>query len=271
VHLEQATALARMIGSRPHEWFALSESTYPLYMLGRWDEAMAVYRELPEEHLPTGGTLLSPLSSILEIHVHRGNLEEARRLLGIYTRLETSADVQEQAGFAAASACMLHAEGRQAEAVASGERTIEFATTLGIDGQDAKMGFVWAIEAALALGDRDKVDELAAKIDAIPPGLLPPSLAAYAHRVRARVADLADQALAHHAAATAGYRQLGLRFWVAVSQLEHAETLGHEGRVADAEPLLREARAVFEELGARPWLERADAVALRTGSAEPVG
>ena len=72
-----------MIGSRPHEWFALSESTYPLYMLGRWDEAMAVYEELPEERLPDGGTLLSPLSSILEIHAHRGDLDAARRLLAI--------------------------------------------------------------------------------------------------------------------------------------------------------------------------------------------
>src|SRR6185437_10752934 len=112
-HLEQSLALA--LGSRPHEWFALSESTYALYMLGRWDEATAVFGELPEEHLPTGGTLLSPLSSILEIHVHRGDLPAARRLRDIYARLEDSADVQERAAWAAASACILHAEGRHAE------------------------------------------------------------------------------------------------------------------------------------------------------------
>ena len=32
------------------------------------------------------------------------------------------------------------------------------------------------------------------------------------------------------------------------------------GRAAEAEPLLAEAGAVFEELRARPWLERCDAV-----------
>ena len=140
------------VGSRPHEWFALSESTYPLYMLGRWDEAMAAYHELPEEMLPTGGTLLSPLSSILEIHVHRGDLAAARRLLEIYARLEESADVQERAGFAAANACVLHAEGRHAEAVAAGEQTFELGDTLGLDGQDAKMGFMWPGRGSIVAG-----------------------------------------------------------------------------------------------------------------------
>src|SRR5207342_2665558 len=139
-------------------WFALSESTYPLFMLGRWDDAIAAYRELPEERLATGGTLLSPLSSILEIHVHRGDLAAARRLLEIYTRLEDSADVQERAGYAAASACVFHAEGRHAEAVDAAERTAEHARTLGMDGQDAKMAFMWALEAAIALGDRRKAE-----------------------------------------------------------------------------------------------------------------
>jgi class 3 adenylate cyclase/tetratricopeptide (TPR) repeat protein len=268
--LEQAVALARIIGSRPHEWFALSESTYPLYMLGRWDDAMAAFHELPEEHLPTGGTLLSPLSSILEIHVHRGELDAARRLLGIYARLADSADVQEQAAWLGSSAAVLHAEGRDAEAVAAAERTIALTPTLGVDGQDAKMGYMWGLEAALALGDRDKVEELVAKIESIPPGLRPPSMAAYAHRVRARLAASADEAIAHHTAATAGLDELGLRFWAAASRLEHAETLIRDGRPGEAEPLLAAAREVFRELGALPWLERADAAGERR-SAEVVG
>jgi tetratricopeptide (TPR) repeat protein len=269
-HLEQSLALARMIGSRPHEWFAQSESTYGLYMLGRWDEAMAVYAELPEEMLPSGGTLLSPLSSILEIHVHRGDLAEARRLLGIYARLEDSADVQERAGYAAASACIMHAEGRHTEAVAAGERTVELGVTLGLDGQDAKMGLMWATEAALALGDRAKAEELIGRIDAIPPGLRPPSLGAHANRARARLSDSVEVATTHALAAATSFRELGLRFWLAVGQLEHAEILAADGRRDEAEPLVAEARAIFAELGARPWLDRAEALAERA-SAEAVG
>ena len=269
-HLEQAAALARLVGSRPHEWFALSESTYPLYMLGRWDDAMAAYHELPEEVLPTGGTLLSPLSSILEIHVNRGDVAEARRLLEIYARLEDSADVQERAGFAAANACVLHAEGRHAEAVAAGEQTFELGDTLGLDGQDAKMGFMWTLEAALALGDRAKAEEVVGRIEAIPPGLRPPSLGAHAGRARARLAESADGATAHLVSAETVFRDLGLRFWLAVTMLEHAEVLIADGRGEEAEPLLPEARDIFAELRARPWIERAAAVAERT-SAEAVG
>ena len=52
--------------------------------------------------------------------------------------------------------------------------------------------------------------------------------------------------------------------------LEHAEVLIADGRGEEAEPLLAEARDTFAELRARPWIERAAAVAERT-SAEAVG
>ncbi len=269
-HLDQAAVLAKAVGSRPHEWFALSESTYPLYMLGRWDEAMAAYHEIPEEMLPTGGTLLSPLSSILEIHVHRGDVAAARRLVGIYARLGESVDVQEQAGYAAANACVMHAEGRHSEAVSAGLRTVEFGETLGLDGQDAKMGFMWALEAAIAMGDRAKANEIVDRIEAIPPGLRPPSLRAHVNRARARLAETAELGEMHAAVATTTFRELGLRFWAAVAQLERAELLQADDRGDEAEPLAAEARAVFEELRASPWIARADAVSSRA-SAEAVG
>ena len=269
-HLEQAASVARVIGSRPHEWFALSESTYPLYMLGRWDEAMAVYAELPEERLPDGGTLLSPLSSILEIHAHRGDLDAARRLLAIYHRLEESADVQERAGYAGATACIRFFEGRYAEAVAEGERTLEWGITLGSDGQDVKMGVMWALEAAIAHGDRVKAEELVGWIEALPPGLRPPSMGGHAHRARARLAGPGEAAFADHAAATARFRDLGIRFWLAVSLLEYSEALIADGRCEEAQPMLAEAREVFTELAARPWVDRVEAISGRA-SAELAG
>ena len=45
-------------------------------------------------------------------------------------------------------------------------------------------------------------------------------------------------------------------FWLAVTQLEHAELLGGG---EDAGRLLAEARETFERLEAVPWLERAGA------------
>jgi hypothetical protein len=228
-----------------------------------------VYDELPEEQLPSGGTLLSPLSSILEIHVHRGDLAAARRLLAIYERVEESDDVQEQAAWSAAQACVLHAEGRHAEAVDLGRRTIELGETLGLDGQDAKMGFMWAIESALALGDRARAEELVGRIEGIPPGLRPPSMGAHANRARARLAETLELASMHFAVAEATFDGLGMVFPRAVTQLEHAERLAAVGQAAEAAPLLAAARATFAELRATPWLARAGAIA-EPASAEPV-
>jgi hypothetical protein len=51
-----------------------------------------------------------------------------------------------------------------------------------------------------------------------------------------------------------------MTFWLALTELEHAELLAQQGRGAEAEPLLAEAREIFERLEAKPWLERASAV-----------
>ncbi|HUZ84226.1 MAG TPA: hypothetical protein VMU66_05995, partial [Gaiellales bacterium] len=258
-HLEQAGSLARMIGDRRHEWFALSESCYALYMLGRWDDALASFAELPRARLATAGTLLSPLSSVLEIHVHRGDLDAARDLFAVYARMEQAADIQEQAVFASATACMLFSDGRHAEAIAAGAQTIELARTLGLDGQDVKQGVMWGLEAAVTLGDRDRIAELTDWIEAIPPGLRPPSLDGHMRRARARIAASVEAAHADHVAAVAQFRSLGMEFWMAVSLLEHAERLAPVMPEA-AEPLVLEASDVFDRLRAVPWLARAAAV-----------
>ena len=55
-------------------------------------------------------------------------------------------------------------------------------------------------------------------------------------------------------AAADGFRTLGLPFWLAVTLLEHAELTADRAS-------LDEARSIFEELKATPWLERAAAAA----------
>ncbi|TMB92670.1 MAG: hypothetical protein E6J45_01880 [Chloroflexi bacterium] len=53
------------------------------------------------------------------------------------------------------------------------------------------------------------------------------------------------------------FREHGFTFYLAVTQLEHAEWLAEQGRGDDAQPLLVNARETFERLRADPWLERA--------------
>ncbi len=245
-YLQPALELARRLGNRPSEWSLLAELTYPLYMTGRWEEALAALEELTEEQIHSGAMFLSVLTSALEIHIHRGELEPAQRLFSLFSHLETSVDLQEQGMYRSATATLRRAEGRLGEALEAGAATVELARTLGTDHQLVKQGLVEAIEAALALGEREQAGQLLATIDAIPPGLRPPYLEAQGHRFRARLEG--DEA--GYRAAAARFRELEIPFWLAVTLLEHGE-----------EPGLTEAREIFERLEATPWLERVTAAA----------
>ena len=70
--------------------------------------------------------------------------------------------------------------------------------------------------------------------------------------------------------AEALFREFGMAFYLAVTQLEHAEWLLGQGRRDDAEPLLDEARQTFHWLEARPWLERTDAATVARQTSVPV-
>jgi tetratricopeptide (TPR) repeat protein len=223
--------------------------TYPLYMMGRWDEALAVLDELTDEQIESGAMFLSMLTSVLEIHVHRGRLDRARHLFSLFSRLETSADVQEHGIWLAATAALARAEGEYDVALEAGEAAVATAETLSMSHQVVKQGLVESIEAALALGRQERARELLAKLDAIPPGLQPPYLTAQAHRFRARL----DGDPAGFKAGAESFGELGVPFWRAVALLEHAELLGG---CEEAERLLVEAGEIFERLGAAPWLER---------------
>jgi len=250
--LRDSLALARKLGSRPFEWAALAEMTYPLYMLGRWDEALSMLPEPTEEQTRSGGVLLSLLTAVLEIHLQRGRIDEARRLFSLFAHLEGSADVQDSSCYFGARASLQLAEGRLREALADAEAAIEAARTLGYAQQALKQAVVAALEAALRLGEREKADELIAFLEEPPPGKRAPFLEAQARRFRACLSG--DEV--EFRGAEEILRERHLPFWLAVVQLEHAESLAASGRHGEAGPLLAEARETFERLEAAPWLER---------------
>ncbi len=259
-YLRQALELTRRRGNRRAEWAVLAETTYPLYMSGRWGEALALFAEVPEDRLQSA-TTLSLLTSVLEIHLHRGELDEARRVLSLYADLEHATDVQDRSGYLSAAAAVRRAEGRLDDALTTGIEAAELSRpSFGIGSQAVKQGLVEAVEAALALGERERADELLATVEALAPGLRPPYLEGQAHRFRARLAGADDTAETGYTAAAARFRELEIPFWLAVTLLEHGEWLITQGTFDEAEPLLAEAREIFERLEARPWLERLERV-----------
>jgi class 3 adenylate cyclase len=258
-HLEEQLALARRIGNRRHVFFALSEKNFALTMLGRWDEALTVMAEIPEDVLGHDTNLLSPLSGVLEIHLHRGELEAARRIFALFQPFAQASDVQLRGVIGAARAALMLAEGNPRAALAESEEVFAARSTLGLGSQDVKIGFLHALEAAIALGDREKAVELLTVVEQQPVGLLPPFLAAQARRFRALLAGDDPAADGHFTAAEAQLSALEFPFHLAVVRLEHGEWLRTQGRPDDAEPFLADARETFGRLGAAPWLERAAA------------
>ena len=264
-------ALARKVGNRFWERLLIGELTYPLFTTGRWEEATSLAAQIPE-HEVGSGTTAGLLVALPELHVGQGNPGEARKLLVRFTAFLASADVQDRALHAAATAALLHAEGRHPDAMAAGEAAFQARRELGADAQAVKAGFTWAAEAAFALADLGKVQELLGAVEALPPGHRPPLLQAQAARVSARLAvaqGQRDGVQAGFKAAAGMLRELGVPFWLAVTLLEHAEWLAKEEDAQRAELLRTEAGAIFQRLGARPWLER---LAIhRTGLPVPAG
>jgi class 3 adenylate cyclase/tetratricopeptide (TPR) repeat protein len=248
-YLDEALALTRRLGDRPSEWSVLAERTYPLFMLGRWDEALAASEEFTQEEVDAAGTMMSLLDGAGGVHIQRGDLEAARRILSMFARHEESTDVQELAGYLSARAALRRAEGRLPEALIDGEAALEVGRTLGITAQSAKQGIVEAVEAALELGDSAKIEDVLANVESVPRGTRPPFLDAQVSRFRARLGN--DSA--GYEAAAERFRELGLPFWLAVTLLEHGELTGDESSLA-------EAREIFEGLKATPWLERAASI-----------
>jgi hypothetical protein len=123
--------------------------------------------------------------------------------------------------------------------------------------------FYIAVESALKVGDMDKARELMRIVESIPPGRIGPIPAGEAARFRALIAAATGQSESvepEFKLAETRLREVTNPFRLAVILLEHGEWLAEQGRADEAEPLLAEAREIFERLRARPWLERLDNV-----------
>jgi tetratricopeptide (TPR) repeat protein len=264
VQLEQGIALARRVGDRQWEQVLLGERSWSLALTGHWEEALASLNQVPEGRLVE----LNPtfLLALPEPLVAQGRLEDARHLVSLHARHEASADVQQRTSYRAAEAVVLAAEGKERQALAAAEEVLTAIVESRPADQAVKVAFPQALEAALALDERERAEQLLAPIEALPPGRLAPSLRAHAARFRARLAaedGESQKAEQGFAAASVTFREFGMPFWLAVTLAEHGEWLVSADRASEAEPKLTDASETFERLGAKPWLERVEAPAAR--------
>ncbi|TMK79151.1 MAG: hypothetical protein E6G47_08735 [Actinobacteria bacterium] len=256
----QGLELARRTGDHLWEASYLSGDTGELIYLGRWDEAVARLDRI-DLHDEVVDIVLTGLSSLVPLFVHRGELDRARELLAAMADLEASQDVQARAVVRLARAPLLRAEGKMAEALAAAEEAFAARTQLGIRAGIVKEALTEAVEAAFALRDLGKVEELLGVIEGLRPGELTPFVQAQGARFGARLAAArgdTEGVEPGFEAAARQFEELSMPFVRAVTLLEHAEWLTSQDRAGEAGSMLEQARATFEQLRAAPWLERLD-------------
>jgi DNA-binding CsgD family transcriptional regulator len=144
-------------------------------------------------------------------------------------------------------------EGDAAAAVPHLRRALERKLELGYcDATTQPVVAADLVEALVRQGDRRSAEPLAARLAG---EATRPAARALAHRC----AGLLEDDVTSFAEAAALHEEAGDRFGLARTQLLHAERLRRDGQRREARALLDQARSAFAELGAAPWLARAEA------------
>jgi class 3 adenylate cyclase len=251
--LQGALELASRAGSRRYESYLLGNLSRCQFHGGHWREAL----ESAARAVDPSGTNAAHVPPLIAIE--RGEIAEARRLLERDARFASPGDEENRALYGLDRAALLRAEGRHAESLAAADEAFAAASALGSYAAEA---YVQVLESAYALGAFERVEATLKNIAMLRPGQQRPWLRAQTSRFQARLAA----ARSEHDSVEQGFktaeqifREYGIRFWLAVTQLEHAEWLAAQGRSEETEPLLlTEARAMFKRLDAKPWLDRAE-------------
>jgi hypothetical protein len=194
------------------------------------------------------------------VHIWRGEIAAARRLrdrLSFVFDQHTTVEYSDLTH--AVDAALLRADGRNADAFDLMSRVASESSASAVDLYVARWVLQEGADAAFAVGDLAAVTRF---LDIIAGGVrrgVGPALDATVSLLSARLAAAQgrDADVATHARnALDLFDKMQMRFWKAVSRLEHGEWLTTQGRAAEAEELLAQAAATFSELGAAPWLER---------------
>jgi tetratricopeptide (TPR) repeat protein len=254
--LESSLALARRRGQRYEEQITLGQLAEIMAVTGDWDGALALLADPEQGDRAEGYLAEASASTIALILLNRGEREGVLAATAVADRLDES-DVQARGQAASFRAIAAVARGDARTALDEAERSLEAIRAAG--GVPAQELLALAGDAALELGDLERLDALLGSLAALPPVGRTHSIRAHEARLIARRATahgVGDEVDAHFTTARALFREVGMPFWLAATSTEHAEWLQAQGRGDEARPLLDEAEEVFERLAARPWLER---------------
>jgi tetratricopeptide (TPR) repeat protein len=270
-YAEQALEIARRTGDRGNELAVLTGTAYGRFATGDWDGAVSSVAEAQDaEELSTIEWAAAGMTDLIPLHVHRGQLGEARALTDRFSSLLDSDNLELASMYRVVKAELQLAEGDPTAASETVAPVVDAAPRFGLTAQLVKRAIRLAIEAALELKDLERASDVLAIVENAKPGQVTPYLRGHAARLAARLAAIRGD----HQSAEPGFeasasifRDAGLPFDLAVVLLERAEWLARQDHVEEAAPPFEEAREIFERLGARPWIDRLERL---TASVEAV-
>jgi tetratricopeptide (TPR) repeat protein len=258
---QDGIALADRVGNRFWKDLLLSEVTTPLFLCGRWSEALDAVASLstPDRAMPD---VLGRLCTVPTILISMNEAERAEREFSIYARYETSSSYQERASWLAARAAMSNARGSHDEAMHAALEALSTARIGNPDSVMATVGLREGIDAAWALGDAGRLHTVLEAGEFHRSAHTAPLLSGLLGLGRTRLRVLAesepDETDRGFATAASTFRGCGATFWLATSLVEWADWIEQAGRFGDVGAMKAEARATFESAGATVWLARLD-------------
>jgi tetratricopeptide (TPR) repeat protein len=261
--LDRGLQLARRRGDRQGERRLLAQSVVALIALGRFDEALATIAALRERDDVWADQGLMSLPHLLAI---RGDTAALRALIAQPHEASTGwAEVNMTR--TVGRAVVLRETGSPDQPLDDVRAAVIAMMDIGLS--HVPLSFSDAVDCAFASDNVDLVSELVGHVDTLAPAQLLPMLEAETARARALLAAHrgdGEEADRWFKRAVGRFRELGTPFYLARTQLEHAEALARsDSDHAEVAALRAEATGVFEALGAKPWIDRARAL----GSAVP--
>jgi DNA-binding SARP family transcriptional activator/class 3 adenylate cyclase/tetratricopeptide (TPR) repeat protein len=252
----------RRRGDRYLEGLSVSNLMAVHVLTGHWHEADRIAAEFLDDDDERAGAefVHYPLAILLAL---RGDRDAAKARLDRIAAWESAGAAELRAVHRAATICLTLAEGGSEEALQQGWSLLSGAIdAFGIAHDAVRQAWPDTLEAAIQSGHLERAHGVLSLLSGRPKKDIPPYLLAHLLRGQALVAAAEDR---HDAvendlrASIDGFRDLGYRYWLAVTQTDLAAWLGSRGRRGEAATPLTEAIEALQAIDAGPALARAQA------------
>lgn len=257
---QEAEVQARRAGDRTNEAFASQVLALVRLHRGDWSDIdePELRRQILRIDALTRVSLAVPLAALATWRAEPDGLE------GLALELDHSfADLQAHAAILTIRALKEQSTGNMEKALEDAREALRLGVSLGFETDELLITMPMVVDCAVAVGRLDIARSMLADVSARPPGLIPPMMRALQQWSEGRVtaaegASERPDSLFESAAKT--FSDLGAKFWLARTHLDHADWLNERGLGHRARPLAEQALTVMTELRAAPFVSQAQRI-----------